>query len=430
MSSAKPQQALQGHDAALVQKHLDDSIDGTPGRAIPDVPLAKHVNLTPFPSQYFQSVDKDTKVFHTVVLRVTYDMHKTLPDGSLAYAAEQTPLATQDEWSGAVNESSPLWESDYAPFKPMCDVLVVNAVSRPPQGQAAQRWPCGIALKWQEDGQTKSWSKQINVTGPRHFGVLGLCKPEAASQVPIRWDLAYGGQQKQPLNDELGPDGTLKKVAGSQRWDTDERNPVGVGLNKASGQPGPQLEVFGKPYTDGLGQSDYPPVGLSAVGKSWLPRRTLAGTYNDDWLKNQWPLPPKDFDDAYWNCAPADQQVDYLPPGTEILLVNLHAQDASASSETWQGKLPQHELSVCLVMRVLGQTNVIHHEPMVLDSLVVDLSEQRVYATYRYSIDHKVFGIDYPQIESLTRLESILHRPGAPLDPIGLAEIGAVDSEQ
>lgn len=428
MSPAKIKDAPTVHDPAIVQKHLGNGAKGHAGRAIPDVPLAKHVNLTPFPSQYFQSVDQDANVFHTVVLRVTYDMHKTLPDGSLAYAAKQTPLATKDEWSGTVNESSPLWESDYAPFKPMCDVLVVNAVSCPPQGQAAQRWPCGIALKWQEDGQTKSWSKQIHVTGPRRFGVLGLSKPEAASHVPIRWDLAYGGQLKQPLTDELGPDGTIKKAAGSQRWDTDERNPVGVGLNKASGQPGPQLEVFGTPYTDGLGQGDYPPVGLSAVGKAWLPRRTLAGTYDDDWLKNQWPLPPKDFDDAYWNCAPADQQVDYLPPGTEVLLLNLHAPDAPASSETWQGKLPQHELSVCLVMRVLGQTNVIHHESMLLDSLVIDLSEQRVYATYRYSIDHKVFGIDYPQIESLTRLETILHRPGAPMEPIGSAETGSVDS--
>jgi len=112
MSPAKIKDAPTVHDPAIVQKHLDNGAKGHAGRAIPDVPLAKHVNLTPFPSQYFQSVDQDANVFHTVVLRVTYDMHKTLPDGSLAYAAKQTPLATKDEWSGTVNESSPLWESD------------------------------------------------------------------------------------------------------------------------------------------------------------------------------------------------------------------------------------------------------------------------------------------------------------------------------
>jgi hypothetical protein len=388
MRSTKPKQAIPAHDPAIVQKHLDDGATGNPGRAIPDVPLAKHVNLTPFPSQYFQSVDQDANVFHTVVLRVTYDMQKTLPDGSLAYAAEQTALATKDEWSGTVNESSPLWESDYAPYKPKCDVLVVNAVSRPPKAQPAKRWPCGLALKWQQDGQERSWSKQLSVTGPRHFGLLGLSQPEEASEVPITWQHAYGGQIKQPQVDELKPDGSINKAAGSARWDTDERNPVGVGLNKASGQPSPQLEVFNQPYTDALGQSDYPPVCLSAVGKAWLPRRDLAGSYDNAWLKDQWPLPPTDFDDGYWNCAPEDQQMDYLPPGTDMLLVNLHSPsgDGKQSADvTWQGKLPRHQLWAGVVAKS-GSDLIWNDRKMNLDTLVVNMAAQKIVATYRFTV--------------------------------------------
>lgn len=412
------------HDPAIVQKHLEDGAKGHPGRPIPDVPLAQHVNNTPFPCQYFHSLDQDGEVFHVVALRVTFDMRSTLPDGSLAYAAQQTPLATQDEWSSDVNVSSPLWESDYAPFKPKCDVLIANAVSRPPGDQASQRWPCGVALKWQAGREPKAWSKQLTVTGPRRFGVLGLSQPHAANAVDIHWQHAYGGQVRQPQVDEIRPDGTIGKRAGSDRWDTDERNPVGAGFNKASGQPGPQLEVLDQPYVDGLGQGDYPPVGLSALGRAWLPRRTLAGTYDDAWLKDQWPLPPMDFDDAYWNCAPQDQQVDYLPPGTEILLLNLYPPGQQAGPAfgdgkgLWKGRLPMHDISVRLVMRIGGH-NVVHDVGMQLDTLVIDLAQQQIYATHRYVLGHSAV-----QGHQLVRLENWLSHTGHPYELVGPAELG------
>jgi hypothetical protein len=129
-------------------------------------------------------------------------------------------------------------------------------------------------------------------------------------------------------------------------------------------------------------------VGLSAVGKSWLPRRTQAGTYDDAWLKDQWPLPPKDFDDAYWNCAPADQQLDHLPPGTEVLLVNLHpASEAKKQStqDTWQGKLPRHQLWVGVVAKS-GNDLIWNDRKMNLDTLVVNLAAQKITATYRFMV--------------------------------------------
>jgi hypothetical protein len=144
------------------------------------------------------------------------------------------------------------------------------------------------------------------------------------------------------------------------------------------------------------------------VGKAWLPRRTLAGTYDDDWLKNQWPLPPKDFDDAYWNCAPADQQVDYLPPGTEVLLLNLHAPDAPASSETWQGKLPQHQLFVRMRLSDKLQQSVFKDTAMNLDTLVIDMASQTIHATYRFNTAH----MDFRGFE--LGLENMIYGKGLP----------------
>lgn len=450
MSSPQAREGTSALDHALVQQHLSDGArpEQAPGRAIAQVALPDVVNHTPFPSQYFQSVDQHGTVFHVVALRVTYDMRTTASGGTLAYACEQTELTTQDQWSGAVNESSPLWESDFAPYKPKCDVLVVNAVSRAPTQQTpAKRWSCGLALQWSEDAangsgaddqgnpaqaKTRSWTKQLSVTGARHFGLLGLSEPQPSAEVAISWQHAFGGQDKRPATDEHKADGSLKKAAGAELWKTDERNPVGVGLNQSSGESGPQIEVFGQAYSAGIGQGNYPSVGLSATGKTWLPRRSLAGTYDNAWLKNQWPLPPMDFDYAYWNCAPQDQQVDYLPPGTKMLLLNLYggtdsggASEMSKASDTrspeaepWSAQLPMHQ--VFMAAAVMREGKVVWNEvAMNLDTLVIDLAAQQVYATHRF-----VLAENDLQGQRLLSLETHLAPPGQPNARIAPEEFG------
>ena len=253
------------------------------GRALPDIASAKHINHTPFPSQYYQTVDQHGEAFHVVATRITYDMQRLWGNGYLSYAEHQSSLASSDVWDGIVNESSPLWESDFAPYKPKCDVLVAHAVSRPdkslwnhisgaPAG-SARRWPCSIALRWQDEaGQTRTWHKQLVATGPRTHGMLGaVSQPEPAQQTAIHWQNAYGGP--------------LPQKDASKPPRIHERNPVGCGLDKSRGRAAPRLEVAGAELYNG--QSDYPPVSLTALGKAWLPRRLLAGTYDQRWLDEQ-----------------------------------------------------------------------------------------------------------------------------------------------
>jgi hypothetical protein len=49
----------------------------------------------------------------------------------------------------------------------------------------------------------------------------------------------------------------------------------------------------------------------------------MAGTYDEAWEKSRRPLPPLDFSPAYFNVAPADQQLDGYRPGEEVRLVNM-----------------------------------------------------------------------------------------------------------
>lgn len=65
------------------------------------------------------------------------------------------------------------------------------------------------------------------------------------------------------------------------------------------------------------------PAGLGIVGRPWVPRLQLAGTYDEKWKAERWPCLPNDFDFGYWNCAPRDQQLEMLPPDARIELWNL-----------------------------------------------------------------------------------------------------------
>ena len=52
-------------------------------------------------------------------------------------------------------------------------------------------------------------------------------------------------------------------------------------------------------------------------------RRQLAGTYDQEWIDNNFPFLPPDFKEAYYQAAPADQQIPYLQGGERVFLENL-----------------------------------------------------------------------------------------------------------
>ena len=99
-------------------------------------------NHTPFPALAFQMLDRDENEYHVVVMRATMDINN---DGTLRFSEEQAPLAVTDEYFGEMNKSSVRQESDLAPFKPECDVIV-NATAYAPGGKPAPSFEVGIRI--------------------------------------------------------------------------------------------------------------------------------------------------------------------------------------------------------------------------------------------------------------------------------------------
>lgn len=358
---------------------------------IQSAPLPEVTNHTPWPSQYFQHVDPQDEIFHVLVCRTTYSLRGMRFDGSeppvplLIDPTQQPPLCETDLFCGAINTSSVLHESDYAPYKPRCDVLVVGATAHAPQGQPAKRWPVGF-------GFGAAIEKTFQVCGPRHrTRQLQWDEPEAATQVPIRYEQAFGGP---PL---LEAEETLQRLSQDPTRSAGQRqqaaqalagipghflpNPIGCGrdphaLVRVSGQIGsitgrptdvsvtaPQLEALDQPFE---GQDDYPVIGLGPVGRWWQPRLALAGTHDERWKASQWPRSPVDHDYRYWNCAPGDQQIDYPQGGEFISLLNL-----TPGGGVVHFRMPTQDLQ--LLVRL--QVGVLMFAPMNIDTVVIDLEQ-------------------------------------------------------
>lgn len=344
-----------------------DNLLDAPVRAAPLPEVRNHTRL---PSQYYQMMDVNDQVFHVMVSRLTYDMRHADADGLLLLADEQTPLVESDTCYGALNESSVIEESDYAPYKPKCDILFTHAVAHAPGGKAAARWPIGVRVG--------DWQKRLTVTGPRLMerSRLGwkLTEPEPATEVPIRYEHAWGGTCQWPR--QLEGDGEPELLVRG------ERNPIGCGLadkrwlkkSKVADVDAPQIEAFDQPFdVEAADAQRYPVAGLGAIGRWWQPRRGLAGTYDEAWKQTRWPRLPHDFDFGYWNCAPADQQIEYPTGGEQVVLIGLH------EGGEVRFRLPRPALKLLLSLDV----GVPLFKSMVTDTLIFDMQALQLIVVQR-----------------------------------------------
>ena len=123
------------------------------------------------------------------------------------------------------------------------------------------------------------------------------------------------------------------------------------------------------------------PAGFGIVGRAWAPRLPLAGTYDDAWKSERWPGLPPDFDFAYWNGAPVDQQIEFPPPAFRLELFNLtapeHTPDGSLCVE-----LPGHRPFVLLRLH----NGAMLPLPMLTDTLRIDTEAMTLALTHRISL--------------------------------------------
>ncbi|MGS0892047.1 DUF2169 family type VI secretion system accessory protein [Burkholderia stagnalis] len=386
-------------------------------------------NLTPLHAMTFDAVDMQQNEFHVAVMRVGYRVvRRSGATGDepthtceLLEGDDALSLVMADEYDGEVNRSSVKFESDLAPFKPRCDVLV-RATGYAPKGVPATTWGARFRAF---DGPAKIIDKGLRLMGARSFrrGLLGwrAGPPAPCVEVPIRWEYAFGGAShvvqaasgkadgEPPMETVLNEvcftnplgSGWIEKRYLSLAGKKDVRCTSSVLETATSGERinevrACQIEAWGHPISSVVvgehpsGELDArrmaevsstyaaTPVGLGPVGRAWTPRLQRAGTYDEAWQRDTWPYLPQDFDFRYWNGAPDDQQIAWPTQDFAFELVNLAAPEHTANGYL-RARLPGHR-AVTVLRFEHGAVAPIATR---LDTILIDTEAMQVVLTWR-----------------------------------------------
>jgi hypothetical protein len=256
-------------------------------------------NLTPFAGERGWVRDRIGAEVWLVAVKCTFTIRH---DGSTEIAKEQPPVLRLPEHHGEPGASSVKYDTDLVLTKRTTDVIVVG------HGYA----PGGVPASEVDVGfQVGPVQKVLRVTGDRSWGTLGIAAAEPFTKIPLVYERAFGG---------------VDIASANRDRDWEWRNPVGTGFAVArehlTGLRLPNVEYANEPVRS---WTDRPrPAGFGAVAGHWQPRVGFAGTYDDVWMKTRQPLLPDDFDDRFYQCAPADQQAPtFLRGGEPVVLRHL-----------------------------------------------------------------------------------------------------------
>lgn len=208
-----------------------------------------------------------------VSVRAVYELTE---QGRLTLAAEQPQLSPSDAFAGEPGQSSILREADLGYAKLSTDVSLTG-------------WAlCGRRpVKEREISiRVGQVSKRLRVTGERWTEGWLERGPLEFERVPLRWELAAGG--------------TDTSAEDVRHHGMDLRNPLGRGF-RAKRSRLPRARAL--PQILSVGRDKSEPAGFGLIGESWLPRRSYAGTYDEAWQRDRFPLLPLDFDPRFHNKA-------------------------------------------------------------------------------------------------------------------------------
>lgn len=301
-----------------------------------------------------------------VVAKATWQIPSS---GQRPRPLEPVPLAYADEFFGSAEDSAMRYGADFARFKPACDV-VFDAHAHAPARKAETE----LVVAW----QVGSLRKALRVVGQRvwkkRLGRLTLSEPAAFTTMPLHYGLAFGGTR------------TFERGRGDQRQTLTESmfsNPIGQGWTgprtagaMEEGALAPCLESHGEPNLRSP-QDRRTPAAFSAIARHWEPRKQFAGTYDETWERDVFPLLPADFDERFHQCAPPDQQMSYPLGGEQVILRNM------------MGEQPYVKFSLprldALAMRVLRRDYTAQTLHPVVDTLFFEPEARRFSAVWRAS---------------------------------------------
>ncbi len=193
-------------------------------------------NLTPFDAMCFRAATPNDREYRVVAMKVGYRLVRGRHGRWQAEVDDEdpVPLALADTYWGEEGASSPRMESDLAPFKPRCDVIV-NATAHAPGGVPAAEWEVRVkvmaARAWVQPPdpprplhpgarltprQQAAWhdaqrraealaaprtvlDKRLRVSGPGLFQLRQgrewvRTAPQPVASLPMRWEHALGGR--------------------------------------------------------------------------------------------------------------------------------------------------------------------------------------------------------------------------------------------
>ena len=315
------------------------------------------INNTKYPAKLYQTMDSRGQLFASIVVKATY-LFPENNDSRARPAEQQSDLFLSDVFIAEPGLSAPLFESDLVPHKLRCDILIhANAFTKnsKPETELIVGFQLGDC------------NKKILITGNRFWkkSLFGLTpsRPEPFTSMPIHYGLAFGGQW------------TDENTAESICY---QENPVGCGFAKGKYTKqlnGTQLPNLSEPLNSiETYAANYRPMSFGPIGRSWKPRVAFAGTYDDHWKDNIFPLPPSNLDERYYQAAPKDQQIEY-PKGGEILsLWNLHPTRSEIQFSLPNLNLPIH---------VICERGIEHTLASNVDTVMIDATTEKILISWR-----------------------------------------------
>lgn len=329
------------------------------------------INATKMQAGYTMGMEPDGRELLVVAVKGTFNIPQ---DGSEPQLLEeQVPLVDADVYTGEPGFSAPLYEVDYAPYKKRCDVLL-NGSAYAPNGKPAKKVPVRLRVG--------SMVKEFDVIGDRFWQVskTGFTQsfPQPFTQMPVSYDRAYGG------SDDQHPD--------KSKHSAYMPNPIGRGYHVNTNyelmhdKPLPNTEERGKSISLPVGK--YRPMAFGVIGRNWEPRYRYGGTYDQNWIDNVFPFLPADFNPAYYQAAPADQQINYLTGGEVVELVNLTPQGRTVF------RLPKKDIPVVFFKKKGGK----EEKQAVADTILLEPDLNRMTITWRTYLPLRKNMFEIPEV--------------------------------
>ena len=151
------------------------------------------VNATRMTAGYTLGLDPQGRESVVVVVKGTFVLPMNREKPTLADV--QAPLVLADQFAGEPGFSAMIYEADFAPEKPRCDVLL-NGSAYAPRGDSARR----VTVRLRVGPIDKSFDVVGKRVWDRVLGVSYTSDPQPFTRQPFDYGTAYGGQDVHPKN--------------------------------------------------------------------------------------------------------------------------------------------------------------------------------------------------------------------------------------